>query len=59
MIKEGDQGEEQARDRIGTTTQVSCIHKKGSDKGHLGEKYGFLLLTPVGTSKGGARVTID
>ena len=26
----------------------SCIHEKG----HIGEKYGFLMLTPVGTSKG-------
>ena len=25
---------------------------KGLDKGRIGDKYGFLLLTPVGTSKG-------
>ena len=30
----------------------SCIHEKGPDKGYIGDKYGFLLLTPVGTSKG-------
>ena len=30
----------------------SCIHEKGLDKGHIGDNYGFLLLTPVGTSKG-------
>ena len=27
------------------------MHEKGPDKGHIGDKYGFLLLTPVGTSK--------
>jgi len=26
----------------------SCIHEKGQ----IGDKYGFLLLTPVGTSRG-------
>ena len=30
----------------------SCMHEKGSDKGYIGDKYGFLLLTTVGTSKG-------
>ena len=30
----------------------SCIHEKGSDTGHICNKYGFLLLTPVGTRKG-------
>ena len=30
----------------------SCIHKKGPDKELIGDKYGFLLLTSVGTSKG-------
>ena len=33
----------------------NCIHKKGLDKGHtssISDEYGFLLLTPVGTSKG-------
>ena len=30
----------------------SCIHEKGPDKGYIGDKYGFLLLTLVGTSKG-------
>ena len=30
----------------------SCIHEKELDKGHMGDKYGLLLLTPVGTSKG-------
>ena len=29
----------------------SCIHEKGSNKGHIGDKYGFLLLPPVSTSK--------
>ena len=29
----------------------SCTHEKGPDKGHISDKYGFLLLTPVGTSK--------
>ena len=24
----------------------------GPDKRHIGDKYGFILLTPVGTSKG-------
>ena len=28
------------------------MHEKGPDKGYIGDKYGFLLLTPVGTSKG-------
>ena len=28
------------------------MHEKGPDKEHIGDKYGFLLLTPVGTSKG-------
>ena len=30
----------------------NCIYKKGPEKGHIGDNYGFLLLTPVGTSKG-------
>ena len=30
----------------------SCIHEKGPDKKNIGDKYGYLLLTPVGTSKG-------
>ena len=30
----------------------SCIHEKRPDKGHIGDKCGFLLLTPVGTSRG-------
>ena len=30
----------------------SCMHEKGPDKGHTGNKYGIFLLTPVGTSKG-------
>ena len=30
----------------------SCIHEKGPDNGDIGENYGFLLLTPVGTSMG-------
>ena len=30
----------------------SCIYEKGPDKGHVGDMYGFLLLTPVSTSKG-------
>ena len=30
----------------------SCIHEKGSDKEHIGDRSGFLLLTPVSTSKG-------
>ena len=30
----------------------SCMHEKGPDKGNVGDKYGFLLLTPVDTSKG-------
>ena len=30
----------------------SCIHEKAPDKRHIGDKYGFLLLTAVGTSKG-------
>ena len=29
----------------------SCILEKGPDKEHIGDKYDFLLLTPVGTSK--------
>ena len=28
------------------------MHKKGSDKRFLGNKDSFILLTPVGTSKG-------
>ena len=28
------------------------IHENGPDKGLIGDKYGFLLLTPVGTIKG-------
>ena len=32
-------------------TNGSCLHEKGPDKGHIDDKYGFLLLTPVGTSK--------
>ena len=27
------------------------MSKKGPDKGHIGDKYGLLLLTQVGTSK--------
>ena len=27
------------------------LTRKGSDKGHIGDNYGFLMLTPVGTSK--------
>ena len=27
------------------------MHEKGSDKRHIGDKYGFILLTPVGASK--------
>ena len=30
----------------------SCIHEKRPDKGHRGDEYSFLSLTPVGTSKG-------
>ena len=30
----------------------SCIYEKQPDKGHIGDNYGFLLLTPVGASKG-------
>ena len=30
----------------------SCMHENGSDKGLIVYKYGFLLLTPVGTSRG-------
>ena len=30
----------------------SCIHEKIPDKGHIGDKYGYLLLTPVGARKG-------
>ena len=30
----------------------NCTHEKGPDKGLIGDKYGFLLLIPVGTSKG-------
>ena len=29
----------------------NCMHEKGLDKGHIGDKYGFLLLTPVDTSR--------
>ena len=29
----------------------SYIHEKGPDKGHIGDKCGFLLLIPVGTSR--------
>ena len=28
----------------------SCICEKGPDKGHIGDKYSFLFLTPVDTS---------
>jgi len=28
------------------------MHEKGPDNGYMGYKYSFLLLTPVGTSKG-------
>ena len=28
------------------------MHEEGSDKGLIGDENGFLLLTPVGTSKG-------
>ena len=28
------------------------IHEKESDKKHMGDRYGFLLLIPVGTNKG-------
>ena len=30
----------------------SCIHEKGPDKGHIGDKYSFILLTLIGTSEG-------
>ena len=30
----------------------SCIHGKGPDEGHIGDKYGFLLPTPFDASKG-------
>ena len=30
----------------------NCIHEKGPYKGHIVDKCGFHLLTPVGTSKG-------
>ena len=30
----------------------SFMHEKEPDKGHIVDKYGFLLLTPVGASKG-------
>ena len=30
----------------------SCMHEKGSDRGYIGDKDCFLLLTPVGTSRG-------
>ena len=35
------------------------MHENGSDKRHTGDKYGFLLLTLVGTSKGLEDVDID
>ena len=28
------------------------MHEKGSDKGLISDENGFLLLTPVGTSRG-------
>ena len=31
---------------------MNRIHEKGSGNGHIGGKNGFILLTPVGTSKG-------
>ena len=30
----------------------SCMNEKGPDKGLIGDKYGFILLTSVGSSKG-------
>ena len=37
----------------GTVNQMEAAYmKKEEDKGHIGDKYGFLLPTPVGTSKG-------
>ena len=30
----------------------SCMHEKGPYKGHIGDKYGFPLMTPVGTNNG-------
>ena len=30
----------------------SCIHDNGPDKGHIGDKYGFLLLITAATNKG-------
>ena len=30
----------------------NCIYEKGPDKGYIGNKYDFHLLTPVGTSRG-------
>ena len=30
----------------------SCIHEKGPNKELIGDKYGFLLLTPVVTNMG-------
>jgi len=29
----------------------NCMHEKGPAKGHICDKYGVLLPTPVGTSK--------
>ena len=29
----------------------SCLHEKGLDKRYIVDKNGFVLLTPVGTSK--------
>ena len=37
----------------------SFIHEKGPDKGHIGDKYGFLLLTSVATSKGFGGVDME
>jgi len=36
----------------------NCLHEKGPYKGHIGDKYGFLLLTPVGTIKGLKMLTL-
>ena len=38
--------------RVVVEPNESCIHEKGPDKGLMGDKYGLLSLTPVGTSKG-------
>ena len=35
----------------GTKWELLIMHEKGPDKGHVDDNYGFLFLTPVGTSK--------